>query len=378
MSDIGNVLIVGGGIAGLTLAAALRRYGFSAEVVERGAEWHGAGAGLSVQPNGLRVLGQLDLDAAVIEAGRVIGRWVFADQNGTVLCDIDLDSVWGTVGPCVGISRARLQEVLVAGARSVPCRLGTSITAISAGSALERHVPVRFTDGRTGDYDLVVGADGIRSVVRELAFGKLEPAFAGQISWRSVAPISLPGPPSIQFWLGDRCFFGLCPVGDGHTYGFANVTQARQFDPLKGRLERLRKRFSHFGATVQDYLACLDDDEQIHCSAIEWVEQARWHTGRAVLIGDAAHASSPMMGQGGSLAMEDALVLAELVRDAQTVEQALASYARRRAPRVHWVQQQSLAVAESFNMPTQARNDILRGRGEAMFRNRYAPLAEQT
>ena len=84
-----------------------------------------------------------------------------------------------------------------------------------------------------------------------------------------------------------------------------------------------------------------------------------------------------MMGQGGSLAMEDALVLAELLRDAQTVEQALARYARRRAPRVHWVRQQSLAVAESFNMPAQARNDILRARGEAMFRNRYAPLAEQ-
>ena len=377
MSDVGNVLIVGAGIAGLTLAAALRRYGVSAEVVERDAEWHTAGAGLSVQPNGLRVLRQLGLDTAVIEAGRVVGRWVFADQNGTVLCDIDLDSVWGAVGSCVGISRARLQEVLAAGARSVPCRLGTSITAISAGGALDRHVRVRFTDGWTGDYDVVVGADGIRSVVRELAFGKLEPAFAGQISWRSVAPFSLPGRPSIQFWLGDRCFFGLCSVGDGQTYGFANVTHERQLDPREGRLERLRKRFSHFGTTVQDYLACLDDDEQVHCSAIEWVEQARWHAARAVLIGDAAHASSPMMGQGGSLAMEDALVLAEFLRDGQPIEHALARYARRRAPRVHWVQEQSLAVAESFNMPSQARNDILRARGEAIFRIRYAPLAEQ-
>lgn len=192
MSDVGNVLIVGAGIVGLTLAAALRRYGVSAEVVERDAEWHTSGAGLSVQPNGLRVLRQLGLDTAVIEAGRVVGRWVFADQNGTVLRDIDLDSVWGAVGPCVGISRARLQEVLAAGARSVPCRLGTSITAISAGGALDRHVLVRLTDGWTGGYDVVVGADGIRSVVRELAFGKLEPAFAGQISWRSVAPFSVP------------------------------------------------------------------------------------------------------------------------------------------------------------------------------------------
>ncbi len=146
---------------------------------------------------------------------------------------------------------------------------------------------------------------------------------------------------------------------------------------MAGRLGRLRRRFSHFGSTVQDYLARLDNDEQIHCSAIEWVTQPHWHTGRVVLIGDAAHASSPMMGQGGSLAMEDAWVLAGLLRDEPTPEQALAAYASRRAPRVHWVQQQSLAIAESFNMPSQARNDVLRARGEEMFRTRYAPLTSQ-
>ncbi len=372
MGHVGRVLIVGGGIGGLTLAAAFHRDRLGVELVELEREWNTAGAGLSVQPNGLRVLKSLGLDAGVVGAGCVIGSWLFADDQGGVLCQVDLDSVWADVGPLVGIARARLQDVLVAGAQPVRCRLGTSVISIgeTAGGA-----SVRFTDGSAGDYDLVVGADGIRSAVRALVFGPVEPVFAGHISWRSVAPVRLPGPPNVQFWLGDRCFFGLCPVGDDCTYGFGHVTQERRYDPVEGRLGRLREHFAGFGPAVQDYLAALDDDAQIHCSAIEWVDQERWHTRRVVLIGDAAHASSPLMGQGGSLAMEDASVLAEVLRTEPTLNHALAAYTRRRAPRVRWVQQQSRAVADSFNVPPRTRNDMLRGQGERMFKERYAPLA---
>jgi 2-polyprenyl-6-methoxyphenol hydroxylase-like FAD-dependent oxidoreductase len=289
------VLIVGGGIAGLTVAVALHRDGLDVEVVEHQAEWNTLGAGLSLQPNGMRVLRRLGLAEGALDAGCVLGQWVFADDQGGVLCQIDLDSVWGAVGPMVGITRAQLQEVLVAGAGSVRCRLGTSITSVSEDDG---QVSVRFTDGSAAGYDLVVGADGIRSRVRELVFGPLEPTFAGHVSWRSVAPIRLPGPPSVQFWLGDRCFFGLCSVGGDRTYGFGHVTQARRYEPVEGRLRRPRERFAGFGSTVQEYLAAVEDDAQIHCSAIESVEQDRWATGRVVLIGDAAHAASPLMGQG--------------------------------------------------------------------------------
>jgi 2-polyprenyl-6-methoxyphenol hydroxylase-like FAD-dependent oxidoreductase len=104
-----------------------------------------------------------------VDAGCVIKRWIFADDQGNTLCDIDLDAVWGDVGPLVGIARSKLQEVLVAGARSVPCRLGTSVTSVD--ERVDR-VSVSFTDGSTGSYDLVVGADGIRSKVRDLVFAR--------------------------------------------------------------------------------------------------------------------------------------------------------------------------------------------------------------
>jgi 2-polyprenyl-6-methoxyphenol hydroxylase-like FAD-dependent oxidoreductase len=107
---------------------------------------------------------------------------------------------------------------------------------------------------------------------------------------------------------------------------------------------------------------------------MEWMEFEKWHTGRVVLVGDAAHASSPMMGQGGCMAMEDACVLAEELRAAATVESAPASYVSRRKPRVEWVQHQSMAVGESLIMPSAVRNAMLRQRGNEAMHARFGPL----
>jgi FAD-dependent urate hydroxylase len=178
----------------------------------------------------------------------------------------------------------------------------------------------------------------------------------------------------LQFLLGDDCFFGLCPVGEGRTYGFGYVTQSRTHDPVQGRLERLRERFAAFGELVQEYLAALERDEQVHCSTMEWVHVEDWHIGGIVLVGDAAHASSPLMGQGGCMAMEDAYVLAEILRSAPTVESALSDYVARRKPRVNWVQQQSIGTAETMRMPSAVRNTALRERGNQMMKSRFGPL----
>jgi 2-polyprenyl-6-methoxyphenol hydroxylase-like FAD-dependent oxidoreductase len=210
--------------------------------------------------------------------------------------------------------------------------------------------------------------------VRRLAISTVRPVYSGQIAWRSLAPLRSREPYSVQFWLGDGCFFGLCPVGDGRTYGFGNVTEPRFYDTVEGRLRRLRERFAGFGGLVRDFLAALEHDEQIHCGAIEWLELDRWRAGRVVLIGDAAHASSPMMGQGGCMAMEDALVLAEILHSTADVESALDMFVSRRSPRVNWVQQESRTVGEALRLPPDTRNAMLRERGEKMFYHRFRPL----
>ncbi len=149
----------------------------------------------------------------------------------------------------------------------------------------------------------------------------------GRLHWRhGVAqrradPPARPHQPPIS--ASEDCFFGLCPVGDGRAYGFGNITELRGHEPMAGRLDRLCRRFAGFGGIVQDYLAALTCDEQIHCGPVDWVAVEKWHGARVVLIGDAAHASSPMMGQGGCMAMEDACVLAESLRRNATVGEAL-------------------------------------------------------
>jgi 2-polyprenyl-6-methoxyphenol hydroxylase-like FAD-dependent oxidoreductase len=371
MAHVERILIVGGGIAGLTLATALHQQGFMAELIERSPAWYAVGAGIAVQPNGMRILHALGMGAAVERAGAVIRHWDFCDQQGEVLSETDLEALWGTTGSFIGIERAKLHQALVAAAAAVPSRLGLSVTSLTQD---DDRVSVDFSDGSTGRYDLVVGADGIGSIVRKFMLSAAPPVSAGQMAWRSLAPIRPHGLTKLQFLLGDGCFFGLCPVGSGHTYGFGNASAPRFHDAIQGRLERLRERFAAFGGIVQDYLAALETDEQIHCSAIEWVEQDQWYTGRVVLIGDAAHASSPMMGQGGCLAMEDAYVLAEVLRSAASVESALDTYVGRRNARVNWVQQASRAVAESFRLPPAMRNAALRERGDQLMHERFAPL----
>jgi 2-polyprenyl-6-methoxyphenol hydroxylase-like FAD-dependent oxidoreductase len=136
-----------------------------------------------------------------------------------------------------------------------------------------------------------------------------------------------------------------------------------------GRLDRFRRRFAGFGEPVPRYLAALQRDEQLHVGPIEWVKLDDWYRGRVVLIGDAAHAGPPHMGEGGCMAMEDALVLADCLRKADGVECALEAYVQRRRPRVNWVQEQSRAAAQAFVLPSAIRNAALRERGDQMFRD---------
>ena len=374
MAAIERILIVGGGIAGLTLARTLHRQGFRAELVERSPAWQATGAAIQLHANGMRILHALGLGEAVEQAGTVIRHWLYCDQDGKVLFKTDLEQLWGEIGPCpdIAIDRPRLQQILVSGAAAIPCRLATSVISLSQD---EQRVQVGFSDGSTSEYDLVVGADGTSSTVRQLLMGTVQPDYTGAMVWRSLVPIRPPDPTNFRVLHGEGCFFGITPLpGEGPTNVFGAVRMPRTHDPLAGRLARLRQRFADFGEPVQQCLAALSRDEQVLCNPAEEINLDHWYRGRVVLIGDAAHAGAPTMAQAGIMGMEDAFVLAEVLRSAETVERALSGYETRRKPRATWVQQHSRIIQENMLMPAAERNPSFREHGNQMMCDSFEAL----
>lgn len=360
MNTLPRVLIVGAGIAGLALAHALhRQHGITADIVERSPQWRPIGSGIYLPGNAVRALRLIGLGDAVTGGAHEIKRQRVLEPGGRVLTDVELEPIWGEVGPCVGMLRSELHETMRSGISDV--RLGVTVTSVDPGEK----VGVGFTDGRTDEYDLVVGADGIRSVVRQLAFGGVKPRFLKQVCWRFVAE----GFPELADWtarIGTGRTFLTLAAGDGQVYCYAEFTTGDQAVELGD----WRELFADFADPVP---ALLSLGKDAYRSPIEEVVQPRWIAPGVVLIGDAAHASSPNMAQGAAMAIEDAYVLAESL-EGQSIPEALRAFEQRRRDRVRWVQHQTHRRDRTRRLPSFLRNLALEKGGERLYRSNYAPL----
>jgi FAD-dependent urate hydroxylase len=309
------------------------------------------------------------------------------DHRGRLLTEIDLHRVWGHVGPCVGVRRADLHQTLREGATAVPLRLATTVRA---ATQTREYVSVQFDDGLTRSYDVLIGADGIHSSIRRLVFGDVRPRGIGQASWRFIAPDAC----GVTTWTGmlaRRRTFLMMPVGSGGLYCYAdlmsreaaegvrrNAASERRFAESRDHdRDRLRTLFRDFGEPVPRVLAQLDRVEAIHAGPIEEIDMARCVDGRVVLVGDAAHATSPNMAQGASMALEDALILTDELTAGHPPVEALAAFAARRRGRVRWVRERTHKRDRIRGLPALLRNLALRASGSAIYEADYRPLFDE-
>jgi FAD-dependent urate hydroxylase len=366
-----RILVVGAGIGGLGAARALRQRGFAADVVERDPAWAHTGAGIYLPGNATRALRALGLESAVAERASLIPHQRLCDHRARLLADIDLAALWGDVGPCLALHRADLHEVLASHGDPVSVRMGVSLQGLSQQDGT---VTVEFDDGGAGRYDLVIGADGIYSTVRQLTVGADAVRPVGQVAWRFVTEC----PPEVTTWtvmLGRDVTFLAVPIGRGRVYCYCDAPASSaprpRGDDVTGQLAEL---LTGFAAPVPALLDTLGPDGAVHVSPIEEVTLNRWSRGSVLLIGDAAHAMSPNMAEGAAMALEDGLVLAECLASGRGIAQTVATFQARRHPRTQWVIAQTHRRDRTRNLPPALRNLILRRWGRNIFHANYRPL----
>jgi 2-polyprenyl-6-methoxyphenol hydroxylase-like FAD-dependent oxidoreductase len=324
----GKVLIAGAGIGGLTLGCALRRAGVACEIFERQAELRAAGAGILVQTSAMLALRTLELDADVLAAGREVRTGLGTTETGAVLQRTSMQAVAEAMGaPTVAIHRARLQKLLLAGLQGVPVHLGVPVVAYEQEGA---KVTAVLGDGSRAEGALLVGADGLHSAVRKQLVGDTPLRYAGYTSWRGIADVTgaVPDGEVTEMW-GRGARFGFASIAPSEVYWFA-VRNAPEGQQDERPLDFVRDHFDGFAAPVPTLLALTKPERVFRTDIHDRLPLTRWSDGAVTLLGDAAHPTTPNLGQGGCMAIEDAVVLAHALRTAGTLQGALERYEERR------------------------------------------------
>ena len=312
-----QIAIIGGGIGGLTTALALQHFGFESQAFEQAPELHDVGAAIAIWPNAMRVLASLGLAEKIVERAGVMQEIRWVDQNGWLINRVSIPD-------SVALHRADLQQILLHAIDPSSVHLGHQL--IDQKQQGDRMI-ASFANGRSIEADFLIGADGIHSRVRAQLINDGDPIDRGYTIWRGISatiPGAIPPATAVEFQ-GRGKRFGIGPVGLGRVGWWASANGAMSDD--------LARLFEGWCPPVLELIESTPATSIIKNAALDRPSNKTWGRGRMTLLGDAIHPTTPNLGQGGCLAIEDAFVLAKCFAKYGASEDALRNYERHRYKR---------------------------------------------
>ena len=344
MQDL-NILVIGGGIGGLTSAIALRRAGFAVDIIEKDPDWAVYGVGIIQQSNVIRAMADLGIIDDYVHAGFGFDHVEVFIPNGVRVATVPSPKLNPDYPANIGIGRRALHKVL--GDRAIAAgatvRLGVTATALDDDGA---GVDVEFSDGTTGRYDIVIGADGLYSQTRaQILADAPEPTFVGQSVWR----YNFPRPDDVVALCAydGAIGVGLVPLSNDLMYMYVTTPEpGNPRYPRDGLAAAMRGKLAGQPPRIAELVEQITDDEAVVYKPLETILiTGDWHKGRIVLIGDAVHATTPHLGQGAGMAIEDSVVLADELTRHDTPEAAFTAFRARRFERCKYIVEASRAIS---------------------------------
>lgn len=373
-----KITIIGAGIAGLTVAIALRKYrpDLELEIFESSLELRPAGAGLALGANAILGFEELGVKDEVLEVSNVLHFFKILDPAGRVITKSDnlaINRNLKTVSN-FAVHRADLQRVLLAQIPEVPVHLNKKVWDFRRD---EEGVQIRFADGTGTASDFVLAADGIHSIFRQMLLPKVKTRFAGYTCWRGVAegrPVGLSLDVASETW-GPGRRFGIVPLADGQVYWFACLNVAREKDERMAGFgkKELAETFRHFHAPVADLIDITGPSKILWNDILDFPPAGKFAFGRVLLLGDAAHATTPNMGQGACQAIEGAVILGKMLARIEDPLEAFPQFEQVRLKRTAFVTNRSWQLGKI----AQLDNRLLAGLRNFLFRRLPERLNEQ-
>lgn len=344
-----SILVVGGGIGGMAAALALHRAGQDVELIESDSQWNALGAGLTLNGGALRAFADLGMLEPVLEAGFAsVGPVRACDADGNVLSQGASTPMFGEGIPNMGgILRPRLHGVMRRAIEAAGIKVRTGLSAESYAEA-EDHIRVTTSDGASAEYRFVVAADGLFSRTRAALFPDLPgPAFTGQGCWRAV--VSRPADVTATWvYSAQYAKAGFNPISQDLMYLYLlESAPGNPWIDAADWLPLLKERLSRFGGHFRAIVEELSEQSLINYRPLESILMPRpWHKGRVLIVGDAAHATTPHIGYGAGMAIEDAVVLGQMVGRYEDTAALFADFTQRRFERCRTILEGSVAIGQ--------------------------------